>query len=65
MVMLEDIRSVNLFNIPFILGRTSLYNFSYLYNYYKEVLDLSTKIAKSVYDRGIVTSRELEEYGFL
>lgn len=59
----EDIREINWCVLPDIIGKLSLYNLSYLYNYYKKTLDLSSKTAKTVYvDKTPGTSWELENY---
>lgn len=59
----EEIRNMDWGSIPLILGKLSLYNLNYLYNYYKETLDLSSKTIKSVYvDKTPFTPRELEEH---
>lgn len=59
----EDIREINWCVLLDIIGKLSLYNLSYLYNYYKKTLDLSSKTVKTVYvDKTPGTSWELENY---
>ena len=59
----EDIREIDWCVLPKVLGTLSLYNLSYLYDYYKKTLDLSTKTIKDVYvDKSKCTSWELENH---
>lgn len=59
----EDIREIDWCVLPDIIEKLSLYNLSYLYNYYKKTLDLSSKTVKTVYlDKNNNTSWELENH---
>lgn len=59
----EDIREVSRDNLHFVIRKLSLYNLSYLYDYYHKTLDLSSKAVKDVYvDKTSRTSWELENH---